>query len=95
MKDANLRDITSGQPKGSKAKGKFTSQTRARSSVPNTDALDSVSLVMLFGNFGDNKREQVQDPYYGGQAGFDRNYLQIVRFTKGFLREVFGAEVDE
>ena len=50
---------------------------------------------MLFGNFGDNKREQVQDPYYGGQAGFDRNYLQIVRFTKGFLREVFGAEVDE
>ncbi|PUU74976.1 phosphotyrosine protein phosphatase I superfamily [Tuber borchii] len=71
MDDANLRDITSAQPKGSKAK------------------------VMLFGNFGDNKREQVQDPYYGGQAGFDKNYLQIVRFTKGFLREVFGAEADE
>jgi low molecular weight phosphotyrosine protein phosphatase len=48
---------------------------------------------MLFGDFGETKGEQVRDPYYGGQAGFDRNYNQIVEFSKGFLRKVFDAEI--
>jgi len=56
---------------------------------------DSKAEVMLFGDFGETKGEQVQDPYYGGQAGFDKNYNQIVEFTKGFLRRVFNAEIPE
>ncbi|KAL7270269.1 Low molecular weight phosphotyrosine protein phosphatase [Rhizina undulata] len=50
--------------------------------------------VKLFGHFSEKYGEQVQDPYYGGQAGFEKNFNQIVRFTKGFLREVFQADVE-
>lgn len=33
---------------------------------------------MLFGDFGANKGEEVVDPYYGGQSGFDENFKQVV-----------------
>ncbi|KAI9728256.1 MAG: hypothetical protein M1834_007749 [Cirrosporium novae-zelandiae] len=45
--------------------------------------------VMLFGEFaGKNRPEEVVDPYYGGQDGFEVVYGQLVRFTKGFVDEV-------
>lgn len=46
--------------------------------------------VMLFGEYsGSGKSEVVQDPYYGGQQGFETAYAQCLRFSKNFLEDVF------
>lgn len=47
--------------------------------------------VMLFGDFGGKKGEQVADPYYGENNGFGVAYEQMVRFTKGFVAQVLDA----
>ncbi|KAK6514275.1 hypothetical protein TWF506_008672 [Arthrobotrys conoides] len=50
--------------------------------------------VMLFGEFageGEGKRV-VEDPYYGGQRGFEVNFGQCWRFSEGFLGRVFGED---
>lgn len=47
----------------------------------------SVGKVMLFGDFGGKKGEEVGDPYYGARDGFEIAYEQMVRFSKGFLQE--------
>lgn len=53
--------------------------------------------VMLFGAFGGRggeeegegeEGEEVEDPYYGGEEGFEVAFGQMVRFSEGFLREV-------
>jgi len=45
--------------------------------------------VMLFGKFsGRSKDEEVQDPYYGRDNGFDTVYEQVNRFATNFLNEV-------
>lgn len=49
--------------------------------------------MRLFGHYGSRKDEQVEDPYYGGQSGFEKNYKQIVDFTKRFLAEEFDADI--
>lgn len=46
--------------------------------------------VMLFGDFGGVKGEEVVDPYYGARDGFDVAYRQMVRFTDGFIQQVWG-----
>jgi low molecular weight phosphotyrosine protein phosphatase len=46
---------------------------------------EGVGKVMLFGDFGGKKGEEVEDPYYGGNEGFEVAYEQAVRFSKGFL----------
>ncbi|KAF8420792.1 phosphotyrosine protein phosphatase I superfamily, partial [Tirmania nivea] len=51
----------------------------------------SKAKVMLFGDFGKTKGEEVADPYYGGTSGFETNFKQIIGFSKGFLRQVVGA----
>ena len=46
--------------------------------------------VMLFGEFAGKKRaEEVDDPYYGGNHGFEAAYEQCSRFSKNFLKETF------
>lgn len=46
--------------------------------------------VMLFGEYsGTGKVEVVNDPYYGGQDGFEKAYEQAVRFSRNFLGDVF------
>ncbi|TVY68850.1 Low molecular weight phosphotyrosine protein phosphatase [Lachnellula suecica] len=46
--------------------------------------------VMLFGEFaGKKKAEEVEDPYYGGQDGFEDAYQQCLTYSKNFLKEVF------
>lgn len=46
--------------------------------------------VMLFGEYsGTGQPEVVQDPWYGGQEGFETTYQQCQRFTKNFLEAVF------
>ena len=46
--------------------------------------------VMLFGHYGGNEGEEVVDPYYGGNDGFEIAYEQMIRFSKGFLKDVLG-----
>lgn len=46
--------------------------------------------VMLFGEYsGSGKSEIVQDPYYGGQQGFETAYAQCQKFSKNFLEDIF------
>ncbi|CAF9928324.1 hypothetical protein IMSHALPRED_007438 [Imshaugia aleurites] len=47
--------------------------------------------VMLFGDFGGKKGEQVADPYYGENNGFAVAYEQMERFSTGFVSEVLDA----
>lgn len=54
---------------------------------------DGIGKVMLFGEFGGKKRrggkaEEVEDPYYGGDHGFETAYEQSVRFSKAFLESL-------
>ena len=45
--------------------------------------------VMLFGTFGGKSTpEEVVDPYYGADVGFDTVYEQVIRFSKNFLEAV-------
>jgi len=56
----------------------------------------SKAQVLLFGHFdGKNRREFIEDPYYGGSATFATNFEQVVRFSKNFLTEVLEVEVGE
>jgi len=47
-----------------------------------------VGKVVLFGDFGGRKGEEVVDPYYGARNGFEVAYEQMVRFSKGFIEKV-------
>ena len=53
--------------------------------------------VMLFGDFGTGreKGEEVGDPYYGGDEGFEVVFGQVGRFSRGFLNEVLGVDREE
>ncbi|OAA50907.1 low molecular weight phosphotyrosine protein phosphatase [Beauveria brongniartii RCEF 3172] len=50
---------------------------------------DAKARVMLFGEYsGAGKAEIVNDPYYGGDAGFKRAFEQCTRFSQNFLAEM-------
>ncbi|KAL6704983.1 Low molecular weight phosphotyrosine protein phosphatase [Coniothyrium glycines] len=62
---------------------------------------EGVGRVMLFGEFGGERRgkgkdkgkgEEVEDPYYGGEEGFEVVYGQCVRFGKAFLGALESGE---
>ncbi|KAF3023583.1 hypothetical protein E8E14_011597 [Neopestalotiopsis sp. 37M] len=56
----------------------------------------SKAKVMLFGEYsGSGKAEVVQDPYYGGQQGFETAYTQCLRFSKNFLSELLANKEAE
>jgi low molecular weight phosphotyrosine protein phosphatase len=48
--------------------------------------------VMLFGVYSGGAEEEVDDPYYGGQEGFQTAYDQAVRFSTNFLDSLKGAK---
>lgn len=55
----------------------------------------SAAKVELFGKYGGrSKDEQVEDPYYGGDRGFDDVYEQVARFSEGFLQSLEGGSQD-
>ena len=90
MDESNLEDLASIAPRGAKAKG-------ASSSPPPLPVHGRLltATVMLFGHFdGKDRREIVEDPYYGGTAGFTTNFNQIIRLTKNFVREVLAEDVE-
>jgi low molecular weight phosphotyrosine protein phosphatase len=41
--------------------------------------------LALFGDFGGERGEEVQDPYYGGGKGFEVAFEQVERFGRGLL----------
>lgn len=50
---------------------------------------DARAKVMLYGEFsGTGKAEVVGDPYYGGQAGFEKAFEQCSRFARNFMADV-------
>ena len=55
----------------------------------------TLAKVLLFGDFGGRESEEVVDPYYGGDRGFDTAYEQMVRFSRGFVKEVLGEEEEK
>lgn len=59
------------------------------------DGAQKVAQVMLFGDYGGCKGEEVIDPYYGADDGFTTAYNQMVRFTKGFLQQVLGPDAHD
>ena len=66
----------------------------ARNRVLKKDpALESqMGQILLFGDYGGRKGEQVIDPYYGARNGFSVAYEQMTRFTKGFVEQVLEQE---
>ncbi|KAG5519085.1 hypothetical protein PMAC_002171 [Pneumocystis sp. 'macacae'] len=45
--------------------------------------------VQLFGDYSlENESKIVQDPYYGGIDGFEKNFMQLSSFSKGFCCKV-------
>lgn len=65
-------------------------QRMMRRTVKNdVDATASnTAKVMLFGDFGGHKGEEVGDPYYGARDGFTIAYEQMKRFSEGFLKQI-------
>lgn len=62
-------------------------QEMRRRIVQKRKSEDGVGQVMLFGRFAGlgQKSEEVVDPYYGYNNGFDIAFEQMRRFSKGFL----------
>ncbi|KAL8859053.1 MAG: hypothetical protein Q9178_004534 [Gyalolechia marmorata] len=56
--------------------------------IKNSGANASAAKVMMFGDFGGQKGEEVVDPYYGARDGFTIAYEQMTRFSKGFIEQV-------
>jgi low molecular weight phosphotyrosine protein phosphatase len=50
--------------------------------------LTRVSKVQLFGEYDPQGDTIIKDPYYGGQNGFDKNFQQVERCSKGFLESL-------
>jgi len=81
MDSSNLRDLQRTQWRvdakrrsgdGAGARGTTGDKTKAK--------------VMLFGEFGGRGKEEVADPYYGGDGGFEEVFEQVSRLSKGFLK---------
>lgn len=49
----------------------------------------SKAQIMLFGEYsGKSRAEEVEDPYYGADNGFDTVYEQVNRFSTNFLKSL-------
>lgn len=49
----------------------------------------SKAKVMLFGEFsGQSRAEEIGDPYYGANNGFETAYEQVKRFSTNFLKSL-------
>lgn len=61
----------------------------ARSKKTSPIAKQQLAKVVMFGSYGGNSPdEEVDDPYYGGNDGFERAFEQVSRFSKGFLESL-------
>ncbi|KIW08749.1 uncharacterized protein PV09_00687 [Verruconis gallopava] len=79
----NLDDLKSMRNRARSRKGKAGSQ----------GASTKEPKIMLFGDFGGRKNEEVIDPYYGADNGFDVAYEQMVRFSNGFIKHLENSKI--
>lgn len=82
MDSDNLDDLKSMRNRAKSKKGKAASQSTSTKEPE----------IMLFGDFGGRKKEEVIDPYYGADNGFDVAYEQMIRFSQGFLKHLEAKE---
>ncbi|OMJ21931.1 Low molecular weight phosphotyrosine protein phosphatase [Smittium culicis] len=48
----------------------------------------SKAIVKLFGEYDPKGEVIIEDPYYGGQEGFEHNFRQVKRCSIGFLKSL-------
>ncbi|GAA5857570.1 hypothetical protein JCM8547_004275 [Rhodosporidiobolus lusitaniae] len=61
-----------------------------RSNMANIEKVkpkNSTAKIAIFGSFNDGSRT-VDDPYYGGDDGFERVYQQCVKYSEGLLEDM-------
>ncbi|KAF9436479.1 hypothetical protein BGZ76_003806 [Entomortierella beljakovae] len=46
------------------------------------------STIKMFGTYDPKGDRIIEDPYYGSQGGFDRNFAQCTRCTDAFLESI-------
>ncbi|KAI9246851.1 phosphotyrosine protein phosphatase I superfamily [Sporodiniella umbellata] len=49
---------------------------------------NSKAIVKLFGEYDPKGELIIEDPYYGGDEGFEHNFKQVVRASEGFLKSI-------
>lgn len=58
-------------------------------------AKEGLAKLAMFGDFAERGMgEEVIDPYYGADDGFEIAYEQMGRFTKGFLQHLMSSQKD-
>lgn len=78
MDAENLEDLIEMRDRLARSANKSSTSTKPR-----------LAEVALFGVYGGRSEdEEVDDPYYGGNDGFDRAFEQVSRFSKGFLESL-------
>jgi len=92
MDDSNFEDVMDERSRVLKLRGdtpKKGASTAVSGGTPTVlgKAEDGLARVMLFGAFAGGRDEQeiVDDPYYGGDDGFETAFEQVDRFSKNFL----------
>lgn len=55
------------------------------------ESSENLAHVALFGSYSESGHEEVVDPYYGTNDGFEIAYDQMVRFTKIFMEKELHA----
>ncbi|MCJ1387992.1 hypothetical protein MMC18_000836 [Xylographa bjoerkii] len=63
-----------------------------RQRVATKGNMDKLARVVLFGDYGDENGEEIIDPWYGEQWGFEVVYEQLVRFSDGFVKKVLDVD---
>ena len=53
---------------------------------------DRLAHVVLFGDYGGKKGEEIVDPWYGELWDFEVAYEQLVRFSDGFVKQVLDVD---
>ena len=67
----------------------YLDRMRAQLIRKNGEKESQFGKVYMFGEFGGkSKGEEVIDPYYGARDGFEIAYEQMVRFSKGLLKDI-------
>lgn len=48
----------------------------------------SKAVLKLFGEFDPQGERIIEDPYYGGNDGFEHNFKQVSRASEGLLKSL-------
>jgi len=63
-----------------------------RQRVATKNSADNLAHVVLFGDYGDEKGEEIIDPWYGELGDFQVAYEQLVRFSDGFVKKMLDID---